>query len=168
MKLILIGFMGSGKTTISQLYGSLFQQPVFDLDAEVVQAANASIPEIFAQHGEHYFRDLEHQVLAKTIRRDGILATGGGTPIRDDNAQLLIDNAAPVVWLQADTPTTLQRIREQAGDRPIGDRLNEHGVDNLQQQRHAAYARCADMTIDTDGLTPQQIVEQIHRSLAVK
>lgn len=165
MKLILIGFMGSGKTTISQLYGSLYHQPVFDLDAEIVQAANKSIPEIFAEHGEEYFRNLEHQVLIKTLSKDGILATGGGTPIRKDNADQLLKDPAPVVWLQADAKTTLHRIRQQVGDRPIGDKLNENGVANLQSQRHAAYQHCADLTIDTDGLTPQQIVDQIHQFL---
>lgn len=165
MELILIGFMGSGKTTISQLYGSLYHQPVFDLDAEIVQAANQSIPGIFADHGEQYFRDLEHQVLTKTIAKDGILATGGGTPMRTDNADILINDPAPVVWLQADAKTTLKRIHQQVGDRPIGDKLNENGVANLQRQRHAAYDRCADLTINTDGLTPQQIVKQIHHFL---
>lgn len=84
MELILIGFMGSGKTTVSLLLGEMLNAPVTDLDDEIVHRAGMTIPDIFAQNGEEYFRQLEHDTLADIIKSDqGILATGGdsGRPL---------------------------------------------------------------------------------------
>ncbi|MCG4607043.1 shikimate kinase, partial [Bifidobacterium longum] len=81
MELILIGFMGSGKTTVSRLLGEMLNTPVTDLDVEFVRRAGMPIADIFAQNGEPYFRQLEHDTLAEILKSDqGILATGGGTP----------------------------------------------------------------------------------------
>lgn len=93
MNLILVGFMGSGKTTVSTLLGEALQQPVYDLDDEVEKAACKPIPQIFADDGEAGFRDLEHSALKEVVkRRQGILATGGGgggTPVAERNQRLL-------------------------------------------------------------------------------
>lgn len=84
MNLILVGFMGSGKTTVSTLLGEALQQPVYDLDDEVEKAACKPIPQIFANDGEAGFRDLEHSALKEVVkRRQGILATGGGNVTND-------------------------------------------------------------------------------------
>lgn len=80
MQLILIGFMGSGKSTVGNLLGRRHNLPVIDLDQAIEEAAGQTIPEIFADHGEAYFRKLEHQVLGAVIDQPGILATGGGDP----------------------------------------------------------------------------------------
>lgn len=77
MELILIGFMGSGKTTVSRLLGEMLNTPVTDLDVEIVRRAGMPIPDILAQNGEPYFRQLEHDTLAEILKSDqGILATG--------------------------------------------------------------------------------------------
>ena len=72
--------MGSGKSTVGNLLGRRHNLPVIDLDQAIEEAAGQTIPEIFADHGEAYFRKLEHQVLGAVIDQPGILATGGGTP----------------------------------------------------------------------------------------
>lgn len=161
MELILIGFMGSGKTTISRMLGKMLNTSVTDLDDEIVRRAGMTIPDIFAQNGEEYFRQLEHDTLANIIKSDqGILATGGGTPMRPDNLTILKDTSTPVVLLKASAMETLRRIGGDSG-RPLAKSLDEKGIADLQAQRQVNYDACADLTIKTDGLSPAAIAEEI-------
>lgn len=161
MELILIGFMGSGKTTISRMLGKMLNTSVTDLDDEIVRRASMTIPDIFAQNGEEYFRQLEHDTLADIIKSDqGILATGGGTPMRPDNLTILKDTSTPVVLLKASAMETLRRIGGDSG-RPLAKSLDEKGIADLQAQRQVNYDACADLTIKTDGLSPAAIAEEI-------
>lgn len=161
MELILIGFMGSGKTTISRMLGKMLNTSVTDLDGEIVRRAGMTIPDIFAQNGEEYFRQLEHDTLADIIKSDqGILATGGGTPMRPDNLTILKDTSTPVVLLKASAMETLRRIGGDSG-RPLAKSLDEKGIADLQAQRQVNYDACADLTIKTDGLSPAAIAEEI-------
>ncbi|WP_283575564.1 shikimate kinase [Limosilactobacillus pulli] len=161
MELILIGFMGSGKTTISRMLGKMLNTSVTDLDDEIVRRAGMTIPDIFAQNGEEYFRQLEHDTLADIIKSDqGILATGGGTPMRPDNLTILKDTSTPVVLLKASAMETLRRIGGDSG-RPLAKSLDEKGIADLQAQRQVNYDACADLTIKTDGLSPAAIAEEI-------
>ena len=161
MELILVGFMGSGKTTISRMLGKMLNTSVTDLDDEIVRRAGMTIPDIFAQNGEEYFRQLEHDTLADIIKSDqGILATGGGTPMRPDNLTILKDTSTPVVLLKASAMETLRRIGGDSG-RPLAKSLDEKGIADLQAQRQVNYDACADLTIKTDGLSPAAIAEEI-------
>ncbi|MFR0592318.1 shikimate kinase [Limosilactobacillus mucosae] len=161
MELILIGFMGSGKTTVSRMLGKMLNAPVTDLDDEIVRRTGMTIPDIFAQNGEEYFRKLEHDTLADIIKSDqGILATGGGTPMRPDNLTILKDTSTPVVLLKASATETLRRIGGDSG-RPLAKSLDEKGIADLQAQRQVNYDACADLTIKTDGLSPAAIAEEI-------
>lgn len=161
MELILIGFMGSGKTTISRMLGKMLNTSVTDLDDEIVRRAGMTIPDIFAQNSEEYFRQLEHDTLADIIKSDqGILATGGGTPMRPDNLTILKDTSTPVVLLKASAMETLRRIGGDSG-RPLAKSLDEKGIADLQAQRQVNYDACADLTIKTDGLSPAAIAEEI-------
>lgn len=161
MELILIGFMGSGKTTISRMLGKMLNTSVTDLDDEIVRRAGMTIPDIFSQNGEEYFRQLEHDTLADIIKSDqGILATGGGTPMRPDNLTILKDTSTPVVLLKASAMETLRRIGGDSG-RPLAKSLDEKGIADLQAQRQVNYDACADLTIKTDGLSPAAIAEEI-------
>ncbi len=161
MELILIGFMGSGKTAISRMLGKMLNTSVTDLDDEIVRRAGMTIPDIFAQNGEEYFRQLEHDTLADIIKSDqGILATGGGTPMRPDNLTILKDTSTPVVLLKASAMETLRRIGGDSG-RPLAKSLDEKGIADLQAQRQVNYDACADLTIKTDGLSPAAIAEEI-------
>lgn len=161
MELILIGFMGSGKTTVSRILGKMLNAPVTDLDDEIVCRTGMTIPDIFAQNGEEYFRQLEHDTLADIIKSDqGILATGGGTPMRPDNLTILKDTSTPVVLLKASATETLRRIGGDSG-RPLAKSLDEKGIADLQAQRQVNYDACADLTIKTDGLSPAAIAKEI-------
>lgn len=166
MELILIGFMGSGKTTVSQLLGQKYHLPVLDLDAEIVAQTGQSIPEIFAAGGEARFRAIEHQVLAQVIDQPGILATGGGTPLREDNRALLKASNVPVVHLRATAAETKRRIGHDQ-NRPLAAQLDQAGLAKLKAARHAAYQACADFTIETNQLTPLEVAQAIEARLSL-
>lgn len=166
MQVILIGFMGSGKTTVSSLLSTQLGLPVTDLDQAIVSHSQLSIPQIFARHGEVGFRQIEHQVLTETLQtEDGILATGGGTPLRADNRLKLAEDPAPVILLHASPEETARRIQGST-DRPIANQLDTAGLGKLLAQRQSRYEECADFTIDTDGRSPQSIADEIKTIIA--
>lgn len=160
MKAILIGFMGSGKTTVGKLLAKQLRLPHIDLDDQITVVAGTAIKDIFSQHGEHYFRQLEHEVLLDTISQDGVLSTGGGTPVQTENLKALKKAEIPVILLEAAADTILERV---SGDRqrPLVNSLNKTELVSLKEHRQPQYHACADLTIKTDGSSPEEIVTQI-------
>lgn len=167
MELVLIGFMGSGKTTVSQLLAQKLQKQVVDLDQEIIRQEGKTINEIFALDGEEHFREVEHQLLVATAAqtKTDILATGGGTPMRADNAQFLKQQAAPVILLTASPQVTWSRLH---GDeqRPLARQLNVTELAALKAKRAGRYTDCADFEVITDNLTPTEVVAKIETFLA--
>ncbi|USS88281.1 shikimate kinase [Fructilactobacillus hinvesii] len=159
MDLILIGFMGSGKSTISQLLGQRLALPVTDLDQVIVDTAAQSIEQIFAEQGEVGFRQLEAQALAQQLDRPGILATGGGVPTQAPNRELLKRHPAPVVLLEIDPETAYDRVKADE-HRPIAKNLDLAELAALKLERQAHYQNCADLIINANQ-TPTAIVAEI-------
>ncbi|USS89150.1 shikimate kinase [Fructilactobacillus cliffordii] len=159
MDLILIGFMGSGKTTISQLLGERLGLPVTDLDQVIVETAERSIAAIFAEQGEVGFRLLETQALAAQLDQPGILATGGGVPTQEQNRELLQRHAAPVILLEIAPETAYERVKADK-HRPIAKNLNLAELAALKASRQAYYQSCADLVVDANQ-TPETIVNEI-------
>ena len=165
MNVALIGYRGTGKTTVAQQLALRLGWDWVDADVEIELRAGKSIASIFADDGEPVFRDLESQVLAQTIVRDRIvLAAGGGVVLREENRRLL-RTAGKVVWLTADVTTILARV---AGDQTTASRRpqlttagGEAEVRQLLAQRTPLYRELADLEIDTEGRTPAEIVEEI-------
>ncbi|WDF82996.1 shikimate kinase [Lacticaseibacillus pabuli] len=160
MDLILVGFMGAGKTTVSGILADDLALAQRDLDDLITDAAGQTIPEIFASRGESGFRALETQTLRAALQQPGILATGGGTPVQDANFAVLQDTDVPVVLLDATPESILTRI---GGDtnRPLVQQLGPRGLSELQAQRNPRYHALADLVIATDDLTPEEIAAQI-------
>lgn len=168
MKVVLVGFMGSGKTTTSRLLGTLLNEPVYDIDAEVERYAGKNIPTIFAEDGEKFFRELEHKALYHLSRKKtGILATGGGTLIRKDNLELIMNDAAPVILLEASPQETLKRLRK-ATNRPLARQLTLEKVISLQGERNNNYRASADLHIKTDDMLPKQVAALIKYYIELK
>jgi len=160
MQAILIGFMGSGKTTVGRLLAQELATEHADLDDLIIQRAGQSITTIFAKYGEAYFRRLEQRTLEQALAVPGVLSTGGGTPTITANAKLLSATAVPVIWLAANDQTILRRVQHDA-KRPLVNELDQTALLALKQQRNQQYAAAADMIIPTDRLTPVEIVRQI-------
>lgn len=160
MAVILVGFMGAGKTTVGHELARKMACTHRDLDDLIVEAAGQSIPEIFAARGDAGFRQLEHETLVKAMGDIEILSTGGGTPMQPANFDLLKASQTPVVLLEASATTVLKRIGRDA-NRPLVQQLGESGLVALQQQRDPRYHELADLVIATDDLLPGEIADQI-------
>lgn len=110
--IFLIGFMGSGKTTLGRKLANHLQKEFIDLDHQIVERVGMSIPEYFALHGEEKFRLLESSVLKEQLHKDVVISTGGGSPCYFDNMQWILDNGL-AVYLQM-TPKALHSRLQQS------------------------------------------------------
>jgi shikimate kinase len=154
--------MGSGKTTVGgALAGSLGMRFV-DTDEIVERRAKRTIQEIFDAHGEEKFRALEHTAVKQAVRTGGrVIACGGGAILHLRNHELL-RAAGPIVYLRADVATLRERLRRTKG-RPL---LRARGaLERLYAERERAYASAADIVVDTDHLTVDEIVTRITEAL---
>jgi 3-phosphoshikimate 1-carboxyvinyltransferase len=167
-KWVLIGFMGSGKSTVAQLLAEQHQRVLVEMDDWIVQQSGKnSVSDIFDQEGEAAFRLLEAQ-LAESLKfkTNVVISTGGGV-IMDAEVMRNLSDQAMVIWLKAGWETILDRLKkQQKGDRPLSRDLEK--ASSLYAQRLPLYQQAAHLTIETDGLTPQAIVNQIAQFLKAR
>ena len=159
--IVLIGFMGAGKSTVAAELGRSCHLPVIDLDHELERAGGRTIPEIFATCGEEVFRRTETETLRGLLDQAPlILATGGGVIGRPENWPLL-RRLGRVVYLRVSWDTLLARIGAGKGRPLAGDRERLRA---LFEQRLPLYEQ-ADLVIDGEGATPAAIARDILRTL---
>ena len=160
--IILIGFMGVGKTSLGKLLASKLGRPFIDLDEKIEHDANMTIPEIFEKHGEKYFRELEKAAVKEvSARRNIIIATGGGTVKDEENLQLL-KNSGVVICLTTDAEEIFRRTATR-GERPVLDGSGNERLETIKKllaERQQFYNQ-ADFQIDTTEWSPLQIVNEI-------
>jgi shikimate kinase len=159
--LVLIGFMGSGKSSVGRELARRWGYRFTDSDALIRHKYDLSIPDIFAKHGEAFFREAEYQAL---VRLQGInstvIATGGGIVIQPRNLPLL-RTLGPVVWLSADQTTIIDRVG-QSSHRPMLNQADpEESVTRLLAERAPLYRQAADLQIETSGLTHREVADRI-------
>ncbi|RSD27421.1 shikimate kinase [Mesobacillus subterraneus] len=158
----LIGFMGSGKSTVSQELGKRLSVPVYDTDEEVVKTRGKAINEIFAMDGEEAFRIIESEVLQSMPDKDAVVATGGGIIMADANRKCLRDKGT-VVFLYAGLDEILQRL-EGDDTRPLLRQEKRKAAESLYNSRLLLYRDISDLEIDTTGKSIGAITEEIlHR-----
>ena len=159
MKVVLIGFMGTGKTTVGELLAETLKWPFYDTDVMMEQDLKMSVREIFERKGEPFFRDAEAAVIQLVTAFDkSVISTGGGAPLRQTNKDALSQNSL-VVQLTARPETILGRVKE-IKNRPLFPGGLE-GVKTLTQERETHYQAIRDLTLETDQISPQEAVEQI-------
>lgn len=158
--LVLVGFMGSGKSSVGRLLSSLTGFALVDTDTLVAQEAGQSIPAIFRRHGEEHFRALETGVLQSLVGRIGlVVATGGGIVTVDENRRLL-PQIGPVVWLDASPDHLYQRVKHSK--RPLLQTADpRRTVEELYRQREPLYRETATLRIDSTNLTHRQTAEAV-------
>jgi shikimate kinase len=158
--IVLIGFMGAGKTQVAKCLAKKLRRKWVSTDAIIVQQEGKPITDIFAEHGEPYFRRLEHQVVAQTAKQsDIIIDCGGGVPVNPQNMSLLKENGI-VFYLATSPEVVYQRIRKQT-HRPLlatDDPLAK--IRTLLIERQPFYA-VADYVVDTDGKTVKDTCEDV-------
>jgi shikimate kinase len=166
--LILIGYRGTGKTTISRKLGEQLQIPVFDSDWEIEHCSGKSIADIFAQDGETVFRDWEESAIAEILQQNHlnpfVLATGGGVILRQATRYRL-KNAGHVVWLTATPETILYRIQGDPASATMRPNLTSltqlDEIIHLLEKRNPLYAETAHEIIETDFLNTDEITNKI-------
>jgi shikimate kinase len=159
MKIYLVGFMGAGKTTVGRELASRIDAPFFDLDELIEASEKVSIKELFAQHGEPYFRKRERDMLRSTRYLErAVVATGGGTFTFDENIQF-IQSEGLSVYLSAPYSLLRQRVGDKAAERPLF--RDDFATLELFTSRLRYYKMC-DVTIDIrEEETPSEIVERL-------
>jgi len=161
---VLVGFMGSGKSTVGPILARLLDRPFVDLDDEIVKEAGRPIAEIFAREGEDGFRRRESRLLQRTLGRDDcVVAVGGGAPRNDDNWEL-IRKGNRVVALTAE-PAELARRLNGSTDRPLLQPDAPTAIASLLPDRIHRYFE-ADLVVSTDGVAPEAIARQLDDRLA--
>ncbi|MEQ8787158.1 MAG: shikimate kinase [Pirellulaceae bacterium] len=169
MNLYLIGYRGVGKSTVARLLAERLQRTFLDADVELERRAGRTIADIFAADGEGVFRELESDVIADLARRhDLVVALGGGAVMREQNRAALAGGR--IVWLTADAETILARVTSDATTTERRPNLTTSGgLDEIVQLlavRDPVYRQCAALTVDTEGKSPGQVVDEIVASLA--
>lgn len=158
--LMLVGFMGAGKTTVGREIARQHQSLFIDVDSEIERLANQSIAEIFIARGEAGFRELETQVLSEVQTFNGIVATGGGVVEKSENLAILEQSPATVIYLHGNLESTISRLLLE-GQRPLLQEKSAVDFFNLWQQRDPKYQRIANFTVETVGKTPERIAAEI-------
>jgi shikimate kinase len=162
--IVLVGMMGAGKSTIGRRMAARLQLPFTDADAEIEIAHRMSIPEIFQRYGEPYFRDGEARVIARLLDSGpGVLATGGGSFMREETRQRIGDKAVSI-WLKADTDVIMKRVKRRT-DRPLLQTVDPVAtVNRLLAEREPVYAK-ADLTIASRDVPHDRIVDEVIAAL---
>lgn len=163
---VLIGFMGCGKSTMGIRLSYRLQYILEDTDKLIETQAGMSISEIFVRQGEEAFRQMETQLLQKLTEKKGrrVYSVGGGTPVRAANRPLL-KKLGTVVYLRTRPETVYERLRYDTtrpllqGEDPLGK------IRSLMAERESAYVEAADVILDVDGMTADQVVESIIQSV---
>jgi shikimate kinase len=160
-KLIIIGFMASGKSAVAAALAPRLGIQMIHIDEEIVERSGLlSIPAIFAQEGEPHFRNLEAGVAASLRNaHDVVISTGGGIITREENMTNLKDNGGLIVYLRTSFETVAERAGKQLAARPLF--LNKDNALELFQRRLPIYERYADIIIDTDDRSVEEVCSAI-------
>lgn len=161
--IILIGFMGSGKTTFGKWMEAKHKKTLIDTDEYIVHREGRSVNDIFAAEGEAYFRELETETLRELLAagtKNAVLSAGGGMPLRAENGELL-RQLGTVVYLRTGIDILVKRL---TGDkkRPLlagGDLRGK--IERLMESRAGIYADRADLILDTDNASFEKLYERI-------
>ena len=153
--IVLIGFMGAGKSTISDYLSTMFAMDIVEMDQVIADREEMSIPDIFATYGEEHFRKLE---------RNTIISCGGGAAMRERNVEEMKKNGR-VVLLTASPEVIYERVKD-SDDRPVlKGRKDVQGISDLMEQRREKYEAAADIVVNTDHKSVLEICEELVRKI---
>ncbi len=163
--IVLVGLMGAGKTSVGRRLAEKLDIPFVDADHEIEAAAGKSIPEIFADHGEAYFREGERRVIQRLIGNGAqVLATGGGAFMNEETRERILKHGISV-WLKASLPLLMKRVSKRQ-DRPLLKTDDPEAVMRaLIDKRYPVYA-LANVAVESRDVQHGQMVNDVIRALA--
>lgn len=163
--IVLIGFMGAGKSTVSEYLGTMFAMQAVEMDQVIAEREGMSIPDIFAAYGEEYFRNKETALLVELQeKKNVVISCGGGAALRAENVTEMKKNGK-VVLLTAQPKTIYERVKDST-DRPIlNGNNNEAYIAELMEKRREKYEAAADIVVHTDQKSVLQICEELVQKL---
>lgn len=166
-RLVLVGMMGAGKTTVGRRLAERLGWEYLDSDEQVAEVTGRTVPEIFAADGEDAFRTVEARVLAAALGgpRPVVVSAAGGVVLSEANRSLLAASGT-VVWLRCDPAVLAERVGAGEG-RPLLDDDPPAVLARLATERRDLYAQLAAATVDVDDLTPAEVVDRILADPAV-
>ena len=162
MKIVLIGYRGTGKSVVGELVAERLQMKCIAMDAKIAQRAGMSIPDIVENYDWTTFRNMESEVARELAELDGIVIdTGGGVIERPENIEALQANSR-IIWLKASVGAIVSRI-QGATERPslTGGKSFTEEVAEVLERRIPKYKSAAQYDIDTDQLTPEQVADKV-------
>ena len=162
--LVLVGLMGCGKSSIGRRLATRLALPFIDADEEIERVAHKSISEIFADHGEAFFRDREAKVIARLLSSGPqVLATGGGAFMTEETRAQIRD-AGISIWLRAELPVLMRRVGKRDSRPLLKDADPEAVMRRLMEARYPVYAE-ADITVESRDVPHEAIVSEIVTAL---
>ncbi|MDF2801775.1 MAG: shikimate dehydrogenase [Anaerocolumna sp.] len=163
--IILIGFMGCGKTSVGKELAKAFECDFYDTDALIVSKKGQSISDIFAVHGESYFRNLETNLIKDLIDQisNAVISVGGGLPIQPGNAELL-QRLGTVIYLKTSRESIKERLLSDTTRPLLKNAEGESRLDELYTYREPIYQSASDLVITTDNKGIDEIVYNILES----
>lgn len=166
MKIVLLGYMASGKSNIGKKISKQLKMNFIDLDDYIISKEKATIAEIFKEKGEIYFRNIESKYLKEILSKDDdfILSLGGGTPCYANNMNLINEKATTSIYLQGNVPTMVKRLIKKKAKRPIiaslaDDKIPEFVAKHLFERRF--FYEQAKITIKIDNKTKKEVAEEL-------
>lgn len=166
--IMLIGFMGAGKTTVSRALSKMTGKKELDMDAYIVKKEGMSIADMFEKYGEEYFRKKETESLIEIMEMEGLIVScGGGVVVKDENVEHMKKDGV-IVLLTATPETTLSRVKDST-DRPIlNGNMNIEFITNLMNKRKDRYLSVADVIVATDNKMVSDICKEIMDKISKK
>jgi len=166
MKIVLVGYMGCGKSTIGYLLAKKKYMPFIDLDVYIEEKEKATIQTIFKEKGEIYFRKIEHQYLKEILymKKDIVLSLGGGTPCYANNMNEIEKSEAISVYLKATISTLKERLLKGKKNRPLIAKLEDENLSEFIAKHvfeRSTFYNKATHKINIDGKTKSQLVAEL-------
>lgn len=161
----LIGFMGTGKSTVARNLAKKYHFHVAEMDEEIAEKEKKSIPQIFSEYGEAYFRNIETEYLKElqTVKNK-VVSCGGGVFLREENVKLM-KKSGEVVLLTASPEVIYERVKNDNSRPLLKGRKTKEAIKELMDERQKRYEEAADIIVSTDGKSPEEICEEIMKKL---
>jgi shikimate kinase len=165
-KVILVGYMGSGKTQVGRFLASVTGLPFIDLDEKIQSFTKMTIPELFSHKGEIYFRKIEHQLWKELMesKNSFVLSTGGGAPCYANNHEFLHQEGVCSVYLKTSIAELTKRLESETGQRPLLQQLGEEPLSDYIAKHlfdRSYFYHQSKHIVSTDTKTPEAIVQEI-------